>query len=181
MIRLEVTAKSEAFGGRSVASPCPKPFGRFAEEVLSDRTGSAVPPQVPLSNWLLCYLRETRARLTNVGSRHLVVVPPVTSMSESPRKRRKESNQRTQGFLQSARLLDTCASGQKLLFLEHNWTVAYALKVITLSRPLAVRQAYRDACGELIRSLRVEKVFKRMFVSGTGTAPHIQRSASNQA
>lgn len=52
-------------------------------------------------------------------------------MSESPRKRRKESNQRTKGFLQNAKLLDTCNIGQKLLFLEHNWTVARALKVIT--------------------------------------------------
>ncbi|DBA72722.1 TPA: hypothetical protein ACH3X2_010120 [Trebouxia sp. C0005] len=70
-------------------------------------------------------------------------------MSESPRKRRKESNQRTQGFLQSARLLDTCASGQKLLFLEHNWTVAHALKELgqrhIFSAPLVIKPDLEDA------------------------------------
>ncbi len=45
------TAKSEAFGGRPFASPCPKPFGRFGKASL-DRTGPAVPLQVPLFNWL---------------------------------------------------------------------------------------------------------------------------------
>jgi len=130
------TAKSEACFRRAPCCACvalPQTFRKIWRSSSLDRNGLAVALQVPLSNWLLCFLRETRARLTNVGSRHLVVVPPVTGMSESPRKRRKESNQRTQGFLQSARLLDTCASGQKLLFLEHNWTVAYALKVITMS------------------------------------------------
>lgn len=60
-------------------------------------------------------------------------------LSDSPRKRRKESNQRTQQFLHTARLLDACNGGQKLLFLEHNWTVARALKVI--SRVGLLRQA----------------------------------------
>lgn len=73
----------------------------------------------------------------------------MTDMSESPRKRRKESNQRTQGFLQSARLLDTCASGQKLLFLEHNWTVAHALKELgqrhIFSAPLVIMPDLEDA------------------------------------
>lgn len=144
---------------------------------FSRQDWTSCPASGPAIQLAGCCWRETRARLTNVGSCNLVVVLPVTDMSESPRKRRKESNQRTQGFLQKARLLDTCASGQKLLFLEHNWTVAHALKVITL----AVRRAHRNPYGEPIRSLRVEKAFRAHVVLGTGTAPHIQRSAGNQA
>lgn len=53
-------------------------------------------------------------------------------ISESPRKRRKDSNQRAHHFLHTAKLLDTCNAGQKLLFLEHSWTVTQALKVITV-------------------------------------------------
>lgn len=56
------------------------------------------------------------------------------SVSESPRKRRKDSNQRAQHFLHTAKLLDTCNAGQKLLFLEHSWTIARALKVITITK-----------------------------------------------
>lgn len=58
--------------------------------------------------------------------------PVRTARQESPRKRRKDSNQRAHHFLHTAKLLDTCNAGQQLLFLEHSWTVARALKVITV-------------------------------------------------
>jgi len=81
------TAKSEACFRRAPCCACvalPQTFRKIWRSSSLDRNGLAVALQVPLSNWLLCFLRETRARLTNVGSRHLVVVPPVTGCQKVP-------------------------------------------------------------------------------------------------
>ncbi|KAL3136955.1 hypothetical protein ABBQ32_006559 [Trebouxia sp. C0010 RCD-2024] len=69
-------------------------------------------------------------------------------ISESPRKRRKDSNQRAHHFLHTAKLLDTCNAGQKLLLLEHSWTVAQALKELgdrrIFSAPLVIKPDLED-------------------------------------
>lgn len=49
--------------------------------------------------------------------------------AESPRKKRQESSQSVQEFLKHAKLIDARDERQQLFFLEHDWTVARALKV----------------------------------------------------
>ena len=50
-------------------------------------------------------------------------------ISDSPRKQKRDSHQNTQKFLKQAKLLDARDERQQLFFLEHDWTVARALKV----------------------------------------------------
>lgn len=74
--------------------------------------------------------------------------PDRTARQESPRKRRKDSNQRAHHFLHTAKLSDTCNAGQQLLFLEHSWTVARALKELgdrrIFSAPLIIKPDLED-------------------------------------
>ena len=85
------------------------------------------------------------------------------SVSESPRKRRKDSNQRAHHFLHTAKLLDTCNGGQKLLFLEHSWTVARALKVINMVFTCFVLSGLTSTSGQIISPYTL-----RMPVEGCG-------------
>ena len=100
-------------------------------------------------------------------------------VSESPRKRRKQSSERAQEFLETAKLLDTCSAGQKLLFLEHSWTVARALKVISMPESSPGDRGCVRAVHPATIDMHTVRLLQNMS-SGTGRASHFQRSAVYQ-
>lgn len=114
---------------------CPSPFRHLSESVcLSIVANAELTPTV--AKWLMradaCLMYIAHLQRSSDRSEPNVAVEAMSV--ESPKRKRKESNQRALDFLGSAKLLDTCNPGQTLFLLEHNWTVARALKVSDQSR-----------------------------------------------
>ena len=138
-------------------------FGFCTDQYRRDRIRRALARGLPS---VLCVVRLIEVDLSS--ETHFGMTS-ADEPQESPRKRRKDSNQRAQHFLHTAKLLDTCIAGQKLLFLEHSWTVAQALKVITV-------YILRWHPSQTVSQLSVRDVHRKDQCTGAWGSPYIQRS-----